>query len=142
MCGIVGLYLKNPDLRPRLGAMFSPMLVEMSGRGPDSAGFAVYREDQSGLAKASLFDGDGHTDWPQLEIDLTAALGTAVTLCQLSSHTLVQAACPPAALRAGMCGALCHRAVTSGRAGRRGSSSDTCEQHDYYLRQSASGGRR
>ena len=100
MCGIVGLYLKNPDLRPRLGAMFSPMLVEMSGRGPDSAGFAVYREDQSGLAKASLFDGDGHTDWPQLEIDLTAALGTAVTLCQLSSHTLVQAACPPAALRA------------------------------------------
>lgn len=43
MCGIVGLYLKNKELQPRLGALFEPMLVEMSDRGPDSAGFAIYR---------------------------------------------------------------------------------------------------
>ena len=38
MCGIVGLYLKTPTLKPKLGALFAPMLVEMSSRGPDSAG--------------------------------------------------------------------------------------------------------
>ena len=43
MCGIVGLYLKNPKLQPQLGAMFKPMLIEMTARGPDSAGVAVYR---------------------------------------------------------------------------------------------------
>jgi len=42
MCGIVGIYLKNPALGPRLGELFEPMLVAMTGRGPDSAGFAVY----------------------------------------------------------------------------------------------------
>ena len=43
MCGIVGLYLKNPKLKPKLGKMFKPMLIEMTNRGPDSTGVAVYR---------------------------------------------------------------------------------------------------
>ncbi|HLA01917.1 MAG TPA: amidophosphoribosyltransferase, partial [Aestuariivirga sp.] len=43
MCGIVGLYLKNPKLKPKLGKMFKPMLIEMTNRGPDSAGVAIYR---------------------------------------------------------------------------------------------------
>ncbi|RLT45851.1 MAG: amidophosphoribosyltransferase, partial [Chloroflexi bacterium] len=42
MCGIVGLYLKNPKLQPKLGEMFEPMLCKMTSRGPDSAGFAIY----------------------------------------------------------------------------------------------------
>ena len=44
MCGIVGLFCKNPELEPRLGALLSEMLVQMSDRGPDSAGVAVYRD--------------------------------------------------------------------------------------------------
>ena len=36
MCGIVGLYLKNPKLKSKLGKMFKPMLIEMTNRGPDS----------------------------------------------------------------------------------------------------------
>ena len=44
MCGIVGLFLKDPALRPRLGAMVSPMLIGMGDRGRDSAGLAVYRD--------------------------------------------------------------------------------------------------
>ena len=43
MCGIVGLFIKNPALEARLGELISAMLVEMSERGPDSAGIAVYR---------------------------------------------------------------------------------------------------
>jgi glutamate synthase domain-containing protein 1 len=42
MCGIVGLFLKDPALEPQLGSMLAGMLEVMSDRGPDSAGFAVY----------------------------------------------------------------------------------------------------
>ena len=55
MCGIVGLYLKNEEWKPRLGALFSPMLIAMGDRGPDSAGFAVYgNEAPAGATKVSL----------------------------------------------------------------------------------------
>ena len=43
MCGIVGLFLKDPLLEPHLGSLLADMLEIMSDRGPDSAGFAVYR---------------------------------------------------------------------------------------------------
>ena len=42
MCGIVGLFLKDKSLEPKLGAMLSEMLVSLSDRGPDSAGIAIY----------------------------------------------------------------------------------------------------
>jgi amidophosphoribosyltransferase len=42
MCGIVGLHLRDPGLYPRLGALLEGMLIQMTGRGPDSAGVAVY----------------------------------------------------------------------------------------------------
>ena len=42
MCGIVGLHLRTPDLYPRLGELLTGMLCEMSNRGSDSAGVAVY----------------------------------------------------------------------------------------------------
>lgn len=57
MCGIVGLYLKNETLQPRLGALFSPMLIAMGERGPDSAGFAVYGDEApTGSTKITLRD--------------------------------------------------------------------------------------
>ena len=49
MCGIVGLFLKNPKLEPQLGALLSNMLETMTGRGPDSAGFAVYGASGAGV---------------------------------------------------------------------------------------------
>ncbi|TMJ43688.1 MAG: amidophosphoribosyltransferase [Alphaproteobacteria bacterium] len=55
MCGIVGLYLKNPKLQPKLGQLFKPMLIEMTSRGPDSAGVAIYRNPaKKGFTKFSL----------------------------------------------------------------------------------------
>ena len=44
MCGIVGLFIKNPALESQLGVLVSPMLSEMTERGHDSAGIAVYRD--------------------------------------------------------------------------------------------------
>ena len=47
MCGIVGLYLKKKTLHNKLGLYLSGMLDNMSSRGPDSAGFAIYNNKQS-----------------------------------------------------------------------------------------------
>lgn len=54
MCGIVGLFLKDKTLEPRLGEMLTDMLITMSDRGPDSAGIAVYGTDRDGQAKLTL----------------------------------------------------------------------------------------
>ncbi len=47
MCGIVGLYLKKKSLHNQLGFYLSGMLDNMSSRGPDSAGFAIYDSKSS-----------------------------------------------------------------------------------------------
>lgn len=54
MCGIVGLFIKNPDLEPKLGRLLSVMLEEMTSRGPDSAGFALYGNQSETGVKATL----------------------------------------------------------------------------------------
>ena len=64
MCGIIGLFFKKRSLEPQLGAWFSDMLVCMSNRGPDSAGFAVYGAPApSGKLKAILQHSDPNFDW-------------------------------------------------------------------------------
>jgi glutamate synthase domain-containing protein 1 len=54
MCGIVGLFLKDPTLEPELGRLTAGMLATLSDRGPDSAGFAVYGEGRSDQTKLTL----------------------------------------------------------------------------------------
>ena len=46
MCGIVGIYLKSKKFEKDLGKMLSGMLVNMESRGPDSAGFAIYKKEK------------------------------------------------------------------------------------------------
>ena len=53
MCGIVGLLLKDPLLRPQLGELMVPMLVGMTERGPDSSGVAVFAETAAGTRGTS-----------------------------------------------------------------------------------------
>ena len=45
MCGIVGLHLKNSRLEPDLGELLVPMVDALTVRGPDSAGYALSRDD-------------------------------------------------------------------------------------------------
>ena len=54
MCGIVGIYLKNKKLEDSLGSLLSKMLVNMGSRGPDSAGFAIYKEEENDKYKYSI----------------------------------------------------------------------------------------
>lgn len=106
MCGIVGLYLKNPELRPRLGALFAPMLGEMSERGPDSAGFAVYREGTAGT-KVTVYDGSGRHDsqpdqaghWQQMGQAMGRDLNTAVQVHVRATHVVFEAQAPGQSIR-------------------------------------------
>src|SRR5262245_48003902 len=64
MCGIVGLFCKNAELEASLGAHLAGMLVQMSDRGPDSAGVAVYRNPApEGTTKLTLYSADPGFDW-------------------------------------------------------------------------------
>ena len=54
MCGIVGIYLKNEKLEKSLGSLLSKMLINMGSRGPDSAGFAIYKKEEKDEFKYSL----------------------------------------------------------------------------------------
>lgn len=54
MCGTVGLFLKDRALEPQLGSLLGGMLVTMSDRGPDSAGFAVYGSATSDTIKLTI----------------------------------------------------------------------------------------
>ena len=92
MCGIVGLYLKTPDLEPELGRLTALMLHEMSSRGPDSAGFAVYGAANGvapdGITKLSTLSRTGETDWKHLEHQLEHVLGADVAVETLSDHAI------------------------------------------------------
>jgi len=90
MCGIVGLFLKDRALEPDLGALLSQMLVGMSDRGPDSAGFAIYREPVApGMAKLTLFHPDDAFDWPALAAAMGATLDAEATVVVHASHAVL-----------------------------------------------------
>ena len=56
MCGIVGLFAKSPGIEEQLGAHLVAMLAQMSDRGPDSAGVAVYRDPvPDGMTKLTFY---------------------------------------------------------------------------------------
>ena len=67
MCGIVGLFIKNPALEVELGSLVAPMLSEMTERGPDSAGIAVYRNPQDDGCKITVLAQHKDFDWSTLE---------------------------------------------------------------------------
>ncbi len=100
MCGIVGLYLKNPALRPHLGRLFSPMMGEMTERGPDSAGFAVYRDEGAReLAKVTVCSAGSGYDWSGLADDACRELGVDVRAEPASNHAVLSAAVASRVLR-------------------------------------------
>ncbi len=105
MCGIVGLLVKKPALRLRLGELMLPMLIGMTERGPDSAGMAVFTEPVAdGLHKLSLFSGEGAAgakyDWAALEAKLRANCDPAARLFVKANHAVLGIARPVAEVKA------------------------------------------
>jgi methylamine---glutamate N-methyltransferase subunit A len=76
MCGIVGLFSKSLTVSERLGEHLGDMLMELSDRGPDSAGVALYRDPApAGATKVSLHSADPAYPWDALHTELDAAFG-------------------------------------------------------------------
>ncbi len=101
MCGIVGLYAKKPAFREKLGAHLAAMLVEMSDRGPDSAGVALYRApSEAGANKLVLHAAEGSIDWQGLSQAMGTAFGEQAELSLRGSHAVVTIKAPLTALRA------------------------------------------
>ena len=76
MCGIAGLFSKSLDVSESLGSHLGDMLLQLSDRGPDSAGVAFYREPApSGSSKVSLFSPDPQQDWGAVRDALDEAFG-------------------------------------------------------------------
>ncbi|MFY9212462.1 MAG: glutamine amidotransferase family protein [Aestuariivita sp.] len=88
MCGIVGLFLKNEDLRPRLGDLLSDMLITMTDRGPDSAGIAIYGDEAEAL-KLTVQSDTPDTAFDALEPDLSAAAGQPVSVRVIDTHAVI-----------------------------------------------------
>jgi len=85
MCGIVGLYLKNPALESQIGALFEPMLIAMTERGPDSAGFAIYGDEMPEGTKLTLRHAEQDYDWEGLATSIRNKLGAEVSWFQNAS---------------------------------------------------------
>ena len=75
MCGIVGLFLKDKSLEPKLGSMLTDMLITMTDRGPDSAGIAIYGGSTPKTAKLTVQSPAPDADFATLDQDLSDAIG-------------------------------------------------------------------
>jgi glutamate synthase domain-containing protein 1 len=85
MCGIVGLFAKTAEVEARLGEHLSAMLVQLSDRGPDSAGVAVYRDPAPvGWSKLTLYA----DDWDRVAGGLAEAFGGVEEAPVRAKHAL------------------------------------------------------
>ncbi|WP_138933196.1 class II glutamine amidotransferase [Roseovarius arcticus] len=90
MCGIVGLFLKDKSLEPKLGQMLTDMLITMTDRGPDSAGIAIYGSETRGKVKLTVQSDTPDRDFAGLDKDLQKALGGDVTMRVKDTHAVIE----------------------------------------------------
>ncbi|MDY7104072.1 MAG: hypothetical protein S0880_23050 [Actinomycetota bacterium] len=87
MCGIVGLFARDPSFEPSLARHLSEMLVGMTSRGPDSAGLALWSAPGAGvgrsrlslLASSAADRGAEPPDWSALATEVESVVGGSVT---------------------------------------------------------------
>jgi methylamine---glutamate N-methyltransferase subunit A len=90
MCGIVGLFLKDASLEPKLGAMLTDMLITMTDRGPDSAGIAIYSGAGQGRAKITVQSANPKRDFKDLDLALKDAIGQPVLMLEKDTHAVLE----------------------------------------------------
>ena len=87
MCGIVGIYLKTKKFEKNLGKMLSGMLNNMESRGPDSAGFAIYKNSEKKEYKYSLCI--NNLDFNKFKKNISKKIKN-LKLIQYSDHVIVK----------------------------------------------------
>ncbi|MGB7287436.1 MAG: glutamine amidotransferase family protein [Salaquimonas sp.] len=90
MCGIVGLFLKDKSLEPRLGAMLTDMLITMTDRGPDSAGIAIYGNDADSKTKLTIQSDKPATDFADLDKELSQATNARISIRLKDTHAVLE----------------------------------------------------
>jgi glutamate synthase domain-containing protein 1 len=90
MCGIVGLFLKDKSLEPKLGQMLTDMLITMTDRGPDSAGIAIYGTDDGDQWKLTVQSANPDADFEGLGTELGKAIGAAVSMARKDTHAVLE----------------------------------------------------
>ena len=90
MCGIVGLFLKDKSMEPKLGAMLTDMLITMTDRGPDSAGIAIYNRATEKKGKITVQSDAPDTDFNSLESELEKQVKGDVNLRIQSTHAVLE----------------------------------------------------
>ena len=89
MCGIVGLFAKSAEVEARLGVHLAAMLEQMSDRGPDSAGVAVYRDRAPyGSSKLTLFSPSPNERWGEVGGALADTFGGGAEPQVRASHAV------------------------------------------------------
>ena len=90
MCGIVGLFLKDESLEPQLGSLVDSMLTEMSDRGPDSAGMAIYRNPvDDGEFKITLSNPADDYAWDKLAAGMESDLAVSIRFQTFWNHAVL-----------------------------------------------------
>ena len=89
MCGIVGLFLKDKALEPKLGEMLTSMLITMTDRGPDSAGIAIYGGETAGRTKMTIQSDTPDISFAGLDEKLSKVVGGSVTMAVKSTHAVL-----------------------------------------------------
>jgi glutamate synthase domain-containing protein 1 len=90
MCGIVGLFLKDKSLEPRLGELLSEMLITLTDRGPDSAGIAIYGAGDTKKSKITIQSADPDSDFADLGKELEKVLGGKIDVIVKSTHAVIE----------------------------------------------------
>ena len=92
MCGIVGIYLKTKKFEKNLGKMLSGMLNNMESRGPDSAGFAIYKNEKKDIFKYSLCIND--LNFKKFRKEITNKI-KKIQLSQHADHVILKTQIEP-----------------------------------------------
>lgn len=96
MCGIVGLFIKNPEMEKDLGKHLSNMLIEMTERGPDSAGVAVYHDPvEPGATKLTVLAPSEEYSWGELHDGLAHFFGDEAVVADHRDHAVIKVPADP-----------------------------------------------
>jgi glutamate synthase domain-containing protein 1 len=92
MCGIAGLFIKDPKLEPELGLLLAKMTSTLCSRGPDSAGFAIYTRNTSDREKITISSPSPDYDVAAVGEELVVVLGNGATSAVRHSHAIINVA--------------------------------------------------
>lgn len=107
MCGIAGLFIKDPKLEPDLGTLLAKMTSTLCGRGPDSAGFAIYGRGTGDKAKLTISGPSSDFDIGGVAGKLVDAIGNGATSTIRYSHAIISLAADDVARAEAWLGANC-----------------------------------